>query len=169
MLPAHPKLPQRGVDHTSRAAAALRRLVDRVSHRSGLALETMSDATVTLPQVLLMNHVAQGRATSPSELADVMRVSLPAVSQMISRLVHQGLLKRREDPSDRRRKALATTAAADSFLRKLEIARSRDFELGLAPIAPELLAEVAALLERAVAQLEDSSAGDERLRPVTAR
>jgi DNA-binding MarR family transcriptional regulator len=169
MLQAHPKLPRRGVDDTSRAAAALRRLVDRVSHRSGLALETMSGATVTLPQVLLMNHVAHGRATSPSELADIMRVSLAAVSQMINRLVHQGFLNRREDPSDRRRKALATTAAADSFLRKLEIARSRDFELGLAPIAPELLAQVAALLERAVAQLEDRRAGDERLRAATAR
>jgi DNA-binding MarR family transcriptional regulator len=169
MLQAHPKLPRRGVDDTSRAAAALRRLVDRVSHRSGLALETMSGATVTLPQVLLMNHVAHGRATSPSELADIMRVSLAAVSQMINRLVHQGFLNRREDPSDRRRKALATTAAADSFLRKLEIARSRDFELGLAPIAPELLAQVAALLERAVAQLEDRRACDERLRAATAR
>jgi DNA-binding MarR family transcriptional regulator len=169
MLQAHLKLPKRGVDHASRAAAALRRLVDRVSHRSGMALQTMSDATVTVPQVLLMNHVAHGRATSPSELADIMRVSLPAVSQMINRLVQQGFLKRREDPSDRRRKALATTAAADSFLRKLEIARSRDFELGLAPIAPELLAQVAALLERAVAQLEDRSAGDERVRAATAR
>ena len=68
------------------------------------------------------------------------------------------LLRRREDPSDRRRKALATTAAADSVLRKLEIARSRDFELGLAPIAPELLAQVAPLLERAIAQLEEGSA-----------
>jgi DNA-binding MarR family transcriptional regulator len=65
------------------------------------------------------------------------------------------LLKRREDPGDRRRKTLATTPAADSFLRKLEVARSRDFELGLAPVAPELLAQMAALLERAVAQLEE--------------
>jgi len=119
----------------------------------------MSDATVTLPQVLLMNHVTHGRATSPSELANVMCVSLPAVSQMIDRLVQQGLLKRREDPGDRRRKTLATTAAADAFLRKVEVARGRDFELGLAPIAPELLARLAALLERAAAQLEDSGTG----------
>jgi len=155
MLSPRPRSSKRAPDQTSRAAAALRRLVDRVSHRSGLALATMSDATVTLPQVLLMNHVTHGRATSPSGLANVMRVSLPAVSQIIDRLVQQGLLKRREDPGDRRRKTLATTAAADAFLRKLEIARGRDFELGLASIAPELLAQMAALLERAAAQLED--------------
>lgn len=87
-----------------------------------------------------------------------MRVSLAAVSQMIDRLVHQRLLDRAEDPVDRRRKVLATTAAAQSFLRKLEAARSRDFELGLNPIDPEVLAQMAALLERAVAQLEDRDA-----------
>jgi DNA-binding MarR family transcriptional regulator len=131
----------------------------------------MSDATVTLPQVLLMNHVTHGRATSPSELANVMRGSLPAVSQMIDRLVQQGLLKRREDPGDRRRKTLATTAAADAFLRKLEVARGRDFELGLASIAPKLLAQMAALLERAAAQLEEGGAGARgaRLRQTIAR
>src|SRR5438105_10056805 len=109
-----------GLDQTSRAAEALRRLVDRVSHRSGLALATMAEATITLPQVLLMNQVVRRRATSPSDLAKAMHVSLPAVSQMIDRLVRQGLLNRTEDPADRRRKALATTTAAHAFLNKLE-------------------------------------------------
>ena len=129
--------------------------MDWVSHRSGLALATMTEATITLPQVLLLNHVARGRATSPSELAKAMRVSLAAASQMIDRLVQQGLLDRAVDPVDRRRKILATTTAAQSLLRKLETARSRDFELGLSPVHPEVLGQMAALLERAVAQLED--------------
>src|SRR3954453_1952357 len=93
-----PTSSKRGLDQTRRAAGALRRLVDRVSHRTGLALATMTEATITLPQVLLLNHIAHGRATSPSELAKAMRVSLAAVSQMIDRLVQQGLLDRAEDP-----------------------------------------------------------------------
>jgi DNA-binding MarR family transcriptional regulator len=124
----------------------------------------MTEAAITLPQVLLLNHVAHGRATSPSEVAKAMRVSLAAVSQMIDRLVQQGLLERAEDPVDRRRKILATTTGAESLLRKLETARSRDFELGLSPLHPEVLGQMAALLERAVAQLEDQEAhptGDE--------
>ena len=48
-----------------------------------------------------------------------MRVSLAAASQMIDRLVQQGLLDRAVDPVDRRRKILATTTAAQSLLRKL--------------------------------------------------
>ena len=115
----------------------------------------MAEATVTLPQVLLLNHVAHRRATSPSEVAKAMGVSLAAVSQMIDRLVQQGLLDRAEDPVDRRRKVLTATTAAQSLLRKLESARSRDFEVGLRPIAPEVLGQMAALLERAVAALEE--------------
>ena len=87
-----------------------------------------------------------------------MRVSLAAVSQMIDRLVQQGLLDRAEDPVDRRRKVLATTTRARSLLRKVENARSRDFELGLSRVHPEVLGQMAALLERAVAQLEDQEA-----------
>src|SRR2546423_8684524 len=98
MVSPRPGSPKRQPDQTSRAAVALRRLVDRVSHRSGLALATMSDASVTVPQVLLLNHVTHGRATSASELATVMRVSLPAVSQMIDRLAPPGFVQRREGP-----------------------------------------------------------------------
>ena len=158
MLSPRPTSSKRSLDQTGRAARALRRLVDRVSHRSGLALATMTEATITLPQVLLLNHVAHGQATSPSELAKAMRVSLAAVSQMIDRLVQQRLLDRAEDPADRRRKVLATTAAAQSLLRKLETARARDFALGLSPVDPAVLGQMAALVERAVAQLEDREA-----------
>jgi DNA-binding MarR family transcriptional regulator len=158
MPSSRPTSPKPVRDQTRRAAGALRRLVDRVSHRSGLALATMTEPGVTLPQVLLLNHVAGGRATSPSELAQAMHVSLAAVSQMIDRLVQQGLLDRAEDPVDRRRKILAATTGAQSLLRKLESARSRDFERGLSPVTPEVLGQMAALLERAAAQLEDQEA-----------
>jgi DNA-binding MarR family transcriptional regulator len=119
-----------------------------------MALATMNDAAITLPQVLLLNHVERRGATSPSELAEAMHTSLPAVSQMIDRLVQQGLLDRTDDPVDRRRKSLATTAAARSFLRKLGAARAAEYELGLAPVTPELLTQLATLIERVVDDLQ---------------
>ncbi len=138
----------------ARAGEALRRLVDLVSHRSGLALSVMSEAAVTLPQVLLLNQVERREATSPSEIAAAMRASLPAASQMIDRLVQQGLLERAEDAEDRRRKTLATTVPARALLRKLREARGGDYERGLAPVDEKLLAEMVRLIERVVAQLE---------------
>jgi DNA-binding MarR family transcriptional regulator len=154
-MSSHPERPpKRERSRAGQAGEALRRLVDLVSHRSGLALAAMSDAAVTLPQVLLLSHVERRGTASPSELADATRASLPAVSQMIDRLVQQGLLERTEDPADRRRKSLATTPDARSFMRKLGAARSMEYELGLATVPPELLAKMATLIERVVAELE---------------
>ncbi len=123
----------------------------------------MNDAAVTLPQVLLLNHVERRGTASPSDLAGTVHVSLPAVSQMIDRLVQQGLLSRTEDPVDRRRKSLATTARARSVLRKLGAARSAEYELGLAPVSPGLLAQLTDLIERIVSELEVAAiAGGQR-------
>jgi DNA-binding MarR family transcriptional regulator len=152
----------KAIGRAGRAAEALRRLVDLVSHRSGLAVATMAEAAITLPQVLLLNHVERRGRTSPSEMAEAMHVSLPAVSQMIERLVQQGLLDRTEDPVDRRRKAVATTHAAKVVLRDLERARASDYESGLSPVSPELLAQLAALLRRVVGQLEDGEKASRR-------
>lgn len=148
-------LPRRGP--AGQAGTALRRLVDLVSHRSGLALAAMADGAITLPQVLLLSQVQRRRTASPSDLAGALHVSLPAVSQMIDRLVQQGLLTRTEDPVDRRRKSLTPTARGLSVMRKLETARSTDYEVGLAAVPPEVLAQMTILLERAVSEIEKPS------------
>jgi len=138
------------------AGEALRQVVDLVSHRSGLALAEMEKAGITLPQVLLMSQVQRRGTASPSVLAEAMRASLPAVSQMIDRLVQQGFLDRREDAADRRRKCVATTGTADSFLKKLQAARSREYEIGLGSVSPELLAQLATVLASVRSQLENA-------------
>lgn len=56
-----------------RAGDALRRLVDLISHRSGVALALMNDAAVTLPQVLLLSRVEKFGSASLAELADEFR------------------------------------------------------------------------------------------------
>jgi DNA-binding MarR family transcriptional regulator len=144
------------------AGKALRRLVDLVSHRSGQALAEMGEAGVTLPQVLLMSHIQRRGKASLSVLAQAMHVSLPAMSQMIERLVQQGLLDRGEDSTDRRRKSVAITATASSFLRKLEATRSREYELGLGSISRERLGQLATVLESVVAELESTGSGGRR-------
>ncbi len=148
---AQPK-PQRS--RASEAGDALRRLVDRVSHRSGLALAVMNAAAVTLPQVLLLSQVERRGSASPSELAEAAHASLSAVSQMLDRLVQQGLLDRTDDPRDRRRKSLATTASARALLRKLGAARSAEYELGLASVPSVLLAQLTSAIDRVASEFE---------------
>ena len=144
-----------GID-PHRAGDALRRLVDLISHRSGVALALMNDAAVTLPQVLLLSRVEKFGSASLAELADESSASIPALSQMIDRLVRQGWLDRTEDPHDRRRKAIRVTPRAGDLLRNLATARSADFDLGLSLVSEELRAQLANALERAVVEIESA-------------
>ena len=45
-------------------------------------------------------------------------------------------------------------------MRKLEIARSTDYEVGLAVVPPELLTEMRLLLERVVLEIEKTATGN---------
>jgi MarR family transcriptional regulator, lower aerobic nicotinate degradation pathway regulator len=114
----------------------------------------MNSEAITLPQVLLMSRVERLGSASPSDLAEGSRASAAAMSQMIERLVRQRLLERAEDSTDRRRKAIRLTPRARVLLRKLKAARSTDYELGLSSLSRKLREELAAALERAVAQIE---------------
>jgi len=154
-----PSLPRDGMGaDPSQAGDALRRLVDLAAHRSGSVFALMNKAAVTLPQILLISRVERLGSASLSDLVDGSSASAAALSQMIERLVQQGLLRRAEDPVDRRRKAIGVTPRARALLRKLEAARSADYALGLAPLSREVRAELAAVLERAVAEIENARA-----------
>lgn len=146
----------------SRAGDALRRLVDLASHRSGAVFALMNQASVTLPQVLLISRVEQFGSASLSDLAEGSTASVAALSQMIERLVQQGLLRRQEDAVDRRRKAIGATPRARALLRKLEAARSADYAFGLIALDDALRAELTASIERAVAAIENARAIERR-------
>jgi DNA-binding MarR family transcriptional regulator len=144
----------RTVDDANRAGDALRRLIDLASHRSGIVLALMNDAAVTLPQVLLMSRVERLGSASLSDLAEGSATSLAALSQMIERLVQQGLLSRAEDAIDRRRKAVRLTRRAGSLLRKLKAARSADYELGLGSVSREVRLQLVNVIERVIGDIE---------------
>lgn len=144
------------MDDANQAGDALRRLVDLVSHRSGIVFALTNDAAVTLPQVLLMSRVERFGSASLSDLAEVSATSLAALSQMIERLVQQGLLSRTEDAIDRRRKAVRLTRGAQGLLRKLKAARSADYELGLSSVSQELRLQLVNVIERVIGDIEDA-------------
>src|SRR5882757_305986 len=94
----------------------LQDLVNRVSHRGGQTLALMTEAEVTLQQVLLLTRLRQANRCSVSEFADQLGLSLPAISQAVERLKRLDMVTRIEDPTDRRRKQLATTRKAHALL-----------------------------------------------------
>lgn len=135
------------------AGVLLQRLLDLVSHRSPALFRLMADAGVTVQQVVMLSRIEQLGSVSLAQAAHGSQTSLPAASQMIERLVSQRLLRRAEDPSDRRRKAISLTSAAEELLRKLQDERSRQFAVGLGPLNRKQRRKLIELLSQVVVTL----------------
>jgi DNA-binding MarR family transcriptional regulator len=133
--------------------ALLLALVDRVSHRGGDTLALMTEAGLTLPQVLFLTRLRQAGESTPSALAERLNMSLPATSQMVDRLFKLGFLTRREDEGDRRRKRLAVTPAAERMLDKLVRARAAEYAKGTEHLSPAVRRDLSAALAKAVREL----------------
>ena len=100
------------------------------------------------------------RAIPPSggvfDLAQEIGVSGATASQMIDRLVQQGLLTRTESPRDRRVKQIALTSEGQKILRSFVVATRRWIEELTADLTPEekeLVAQAFEVLNRRMPQL----------------
>ena len=134
--------------------------IGRVAHRSGKTLMIMSEASVTLHQVILLNRLLELGETTVSALAVALGMSLPSVSQMVDRLHRLGLVTRVELPSDRRKKQVNLTVAGHQLLDRLREARSMEFEIGTISLPASLRVELAELLSRALAELEQRTVAE---------
>jgi DNA-binding MarR family transcriptional regulator len=112
-------------------------------HRSGL----------TMPQIVAL-HALRRASASVSELAARLRMSLPATSQLVERLVAAALVDRAEDPADRRVKRITIRPAGLRLLERLDELRRREIEEALASLSPDVRARLAAAVGAAVAELE---------------
>ena len=93
------------------------RTIERAVHRAMLReLEQAGYAEIRAPHVALLAHMtSQGRRMS--EFAELMQVTRPAVTQLVSQLEESGLLERVVDPTDRRAVLVRATPRADRGFR----------------------------------------------------
>lgn len=63
-----------------------------------------------------LHHLKMGGKVGVSDLGEHLGVSNPAASQMLDRLVEEGMITRAEDPNDRRMKRITITAAGSKIL-----------------------------------------------------
>jgi DNA-binding MarR family transcriptional regulator len=135
----------------------LQEFVNRVSHRQGKTLTVLTEESVTLQQVLLLRRVQQVGKSTPSEIAERMHMSVPAVSQMIDRLFLLGLLMRNEAPDDRRKKDVAVTPKGHALMQRIRSARAAEYAAGVASLSPKLRSDLVKLLRKALAVLPEES------------
>ncbi|QXX74854.1 MarR family winged helix-turn-helix transcriptional regulator [Methylovirgula sp. HY1] len=137
----------------------LQRLVNRISHRlQGKSFAIMNDASVTVPQVILLYRVIHEKLHKPSELARSLGMSGPAVSQMLDRLFQLDLIARLESPKDRRQRLVTATPKAKALCARIANARSAEYAQGVAHLSAPLRAEFNDVLARVLGELDAADA-----------
>jgi len=131
----------------------LQEFVNRISHLQGNTLAVLTEESVTLQQVLLLRRLQQVGESTLSDLALRMRMSAPAISQMIDRLFVLGLISRVEADDDRRRKKLSLTRKGGSLLERVRRARASEYTAGTSGLSAKLRADLHAVMRRALKEL----------------
>ncbi len=72
-------------------------------------MQYMKEQGLTMPQVHALMYIYHAGECPVSEIGTLADASIAAASQMAERLVQQGLVERKEDPSNRRIKKLRLT------------------------------------------------------------
>ncbi len=78
----------------------------------------MKQNGLSMPQVHVLMHLFHAGECQVSEVGGHMQASPAAASQLVERLVQQGLVERREDPDNRRVKKLRLTAKGLQLIRQ---------------------------------------------------
>lgn len=79
----------------------------------------------SLPQLSALIHLSQHTECNVSGLGDEFGVTNAAISQLLEKMVQQGLVLRSEDPMDRRHKVLVLTEEGEQIARESQIERQK--------------------------------------------
>jgi DNA-binding MarR family transcriptional regulator len=80
------------------------------------------DNNLSMPQMGALFQI-QHRKSKVTDLGENLKVSAPAASQMLEKLVQQGFIIRSEDPADRRAKHIVLTEKGNQILKEGILAR----------------------------------------------
>lgn len=101
-----------------------------------------------MAQLRCLHTVSAHDGLRMQELADRMGIKLPAVSQMVDRLVRKGLVERIEDASDRRVVRVRSTTCSQNLMAAHKAQRLKRLQDVLSQMPPESV-------ERVIAGLND--------------
>lgn len=114
----------------------------------GVALRSVEDLEVSLPQFRLLRLLDELGAASATRCAQVLGVGGSSITRLVDRLDASGHLVRRPDAGNRSAVVLALTAEGRRLVKKVEARRRRELGNALARLGPEERAQCIAALER---------------------
>ena len=116
---------------------------------AGRTLRLLHESSITTPQLAVLEFVRVSRTLSA--IADHIGLSLPAASQMVSKVVQRRIVRRSEGVADRREKAIEITAKGIALLESISAARMARFESSLSALPPRVADRLRGALAAAVA------------------
>ena len=121
---------------------------------AGDTLAVMHESGLTLPQIVVLHILQHHGGQSVSFLGGALRLSPSATSHLVDRLFEMKLVKRTEDPSDRRQKIVAITPKGQKLTERLADMRAKELATAIAEhIEPSLQDELLRILETVMAKL----------------
>jgi DNA-binding MarR family transcriptional regulator len=120
--------------------------------------EAVGTLGLTITQIKLLHHLEEAaHELTFKEAAELVLLSLPAISRTVDDLVRRGFVERHEDAEDRRMKRVRLTDAGRSASRRLNAARLNGLQRFTETLTETERSELAAALEKLL-QREDVAA-----------
>jgi DNA-binding MarR family transcriptional regulator len=118
----------------------------------------MEETGLSFSHINTLMRLYHGGKCGVSEIGERLGITNAAASQSIDRLVNLGLIKRTEDPEDRRAKQLSLTQAGQALIEKGIEARSQWIEClteAFTPAQQDMIIAALTLLTEAARKTED--------------
>ncbi len=134
---------------------ALRTYVKTLTILDPVRLRFWGNRDLTMPQLRVMLILSPLGVITPGALAEIMHVTPSTITGLTDRLAKQGLIVRREDPSDRRSVRLSLSEEGRRAIGELETAGRAYLMEILEKLPADHLEHLAQLLEELLAAAED--------------
>lgn len=104
-------------------------------------------------QAFVLGYLVQNPGAIQRDIAEVSRTSAASVSSLLQGLERRGLIERRTQSGDERRKRVFTTPDGAELIAGFDVAMAAADETILAPLTPEERATLLTLLTKITAEL----------------
>ena len=144
-------------ENMTNAAHPENRMLDLLKRMGHLPmLKPPSESPLSMPQVAMLNWVSHSPGCGVRDIANGLHVTPPTISVGIHRLVKDGWLEQRSDPTDRRARPIFLTEKGIELIESIKEHRTEMITLFLSGLANDEQEQLIYLLDRAVSELENA-------------
>lgn len=118
----------------------------------------LSELDLTLPQVQVLRILRREGTVPTGKLAQCLKISAPATTQLTDRLIRKGLIERKTSEDDRRAVLVALSSEGQCLVDKFRERRNAVFVAALSQLSEEEQAQVVSSLQKVIAVLESFEA-----------